>query len=104
MFDIWDQKNIKPHKYSFILEIMENGHELKVMDMFASDYKGGGISIPMILKAKEPFGKQIISSSNNHRCRPGEGNWPEAIEKVWDPMVSQGLAVYNEATDRHYVL
>jgi len=103
-FDIWDKNDEAPHKYSFILEIMENGADLKVMDMFASDYTGRGISIPIILKAKELFGKRIISSSNTHRSRPGEANWDMAIEKVWEPMVSQGLAIYNELDDRYYVL
>lgn len=103
-FDIWDENDLKPFKYSFILEILENGQDLKVMDLFAGDYQGMGISIPIILKAKELFGKRIISSSNANWSRPGESNWEEAIEKVWEPMVNQGLAEYRDNDDRYYVL
>jgi len=103
-FDIWDETNPNARKYSFILEIITNGLDLKVMDMYACDYQGKGISIPMILKAKELFGKRIISSSNAHPSRSGESNWVEAIEKVWRPMVSQGLAKYIEECDYYVVL
>ncbi|MDB5088584.1 MAG: hypothetical protein JWR09_2578 [Mucilaginibacter sp.] len=103
-FEIYDENEPAAKKYSFILEVMDNGTDLKVMDMFASDYKGRGISIPMILKSKELFGKRIISSSNKHKSRPGEMNWEEGIKKVWEPMVAQGLAAYNPIDDRYYVL
>ena len=106
MFDIWDEQDTSPelHKFSFCLEIMPNGTDLKVTDLFACDYKGRGISIPMILKAKELFGKRIISISNKNPARYDEANWPDAIEKVWQPMVSQRLAEYNDEGDYYIVL
>lgn len=105
MFDIWDERDDSPdlHKFSFCLEIMANGTDLKVTDLFACDYKRKGISIPLILKAKELFGKRIISTSNKNPARHDEANWSEAIEKVWEPMVSQGLAAYNQDNDYYFV-
>jgi hypothetical protein len=105
MFDIWDERDDSPdlHKFSFCFEIMENSADLKVTDLFAGDYKGKGISIPMILKAKELFGKRIISTSNKKPARYDEANWEGAIKKVWKPMVSQGLASYHQEDDYYFV-
>lgn len=105
-FDIWrdgdDLENL--HKFSFLLRVMENGRDLKVVDLFAGDYKGKGISIPIILKSKQLFNKRIISSSNRIKSYSGEANWGEAIEKVWKPLVSQGLAKYDTEKDYYFVL
>ena len=100
MFDIWDERDDSAdlHKFSFCLEIMANDTDLKVTDLFACDYKGKGISTPIILKAKELFGKRI------NRARYDEANWSDAIEKVWEPMVSQGLAAYDQENDYYFVL
>jgi hypothetical protein len=105
-FDIWDEADtsVDIHKFSFLLRVMENGTDLKVSDLFAGSYKGKGISIAIILRAKELFNKRIISSSNRTQSYIGEANWKEAIEKVWNPMVSQGLARYDAENDYYYVL
>lgn len=101
---IWDDKDKdSKRKADMNLLIMEDGRRLKVIDMFMNDYAGKGIAIGMIRKAKELFGKEIISSSNKVKSFTGEGNWEEAIERVWDPLVKQCLAVY-DATNDHYIL
>ena|SRR5437868_3949021 len=103
VFQIWNDRelSLELHRYSLILEILHNG-DLKVIDLFAGDYAGKGISIPMILKAKQLFGKRIISSSNRFKSSHTEGNWVDAINKVWNPMVNQGLAKYDEKRDYYY--
>lgn len=105
-FDIWrdgdDLENL--HKFSLLLRVMENGSDLKVVDLFAGDYKGKGISIPIILKSKQLFNKRIISSSNKLKSYSGEANWDEAVEKVWKPLVSQELAKYDIENDYYFVL
>lgn len=105
-FDIWQQgDNPDDYKnFSFLLKELPNGTDLKVIDLFANKYEGCGISIPIILKAKEIFAKRIISSSNNHKMHYSEANWQDAIDKVWLPMVSQGLAKYDDANDIFIVL
>jgi len=74
-FEIWNEKDRASKKYSFILEILGNETDLKVMDMYACDYRGRSISIPIILKAKQLFSRRIVSSSNSHSSRSGEANW-----------------------------
>lgn len=105
-FNIWktgdnpnDFKN-----YSLLLKEMPNGTDLKVIDLFANKYKGQGISIPMLLKTKDIFNKRIIPSSNRKKSHSGEANWKEAIDRVWNPMMVQGLAKYDEADDYYYIL
>ena len=87
----------------FSLLIMNDGIHLKVIDLFMKDYSGKGIAIAIILKAREIFGKKIISSSNTNKSFTSEANWPEAIQRVWQPLVDQGLAHYDAFND-HYVL
>lgn len=104
-FDIWKEGDKYTYdKYSFLLLIMENGRDLKVIDLYANAYKGRGISIPIILKSKELFNKRIISSSNKTKIFSGEANLCEAITKVWEPMVKQGLAKYDSKYEYYYVL
>ena len=58
----------------------------------------------MIIKSKELFNKRIISTSNKFKTFLGEENKKEAILKIWNPMVSQGLAKYDCDNDYYYVL
>lgn len=103
-FSIWDENHQEGmHKADFSLLIMDDNIHLKVIDLFMHDYQSKGIAKAIILKAKEIFGKTIISSSNSHKSFTGESNWPEAIEKVWEPLTKQGLAVYDD-TNGHYIL
>ncbi|MBD1362982.1 hypothetical protein IDJ77_04090 [Mucilaginibacter sp. ZT4R22] len=87
----------------FSLLIMNDDIHLKVIDLFMKHYSGNGIAIAIILKARELFGKKIISSSNTNKSFTSEANWPEAIQRVWQPLVDQGLAHYDAPND-HYVL
>lgn len=104
-FKIWktgdDLNTIRP--YSFCLRVMENGKDLKVVDMFACDYKGKGISIPILFEAKRIFGKKIISSSNQLPTYSGESNWQNAIDKIWKPLLQQGFANYDAKYDHYYL-
>ena len=103
-FTIWDEKDHgKTHKADFSLLIMEDNTHLKVIDLFMHDYQGKGIAMAIILKAKEIFGKTIISSSNTNKSFTGESNWPEAIQRVWQPLIEKGLAYYDPGND-YYVL
>jgi hypothetical protein len=103
-FDIWDESEQNKRKFSFQLRVMENQKDLKVIDLFAFDYVGRGISIEIILKCKELFKKRIISSSNNKKSFPEEAIWPDAIDKVWNRMVKLGLAKFDHANDYFYIL
>ena len=105
-FEIWDEKeNIdKIYRYSYMLRIMENGNDLKVIDLFANRYIGKGIGSAIILKSKELFEKRIISSSNTKKSYPTESNWKAAIEKVWKPMMAKGLVDYNFLEDYYYTI
>jgi len=103
-FEVWKENSEKIHRFSMILKEIEGKSDLKVIDLFAQDYQGEGISIPLILKAKKMFNKRIISSSNKKKTYYNEANWPSAIVKVWKPMVDQGLAKYDVENDFYYVL
>jgi hypothetical protein len=105
-FNIWkpgeDPKDFK--NFSLLLKEMPNGKDLKIIDIFANKHEGLGISIPIILEVNKIFHKRIISSSNKNKTYSGEANWKEAIEKIWVPMVLQGLAKYDDTNDVYYIL
>lgn len=64
IFDIWEQGKEELKKFSFMLKEMENGTDLKVVDLFSDSkkyYSGKGISRAMILHCKNLFEKRIIS-------------------------------------------
>jgi hypothetical protein len=106
IFRIWENSNHTKDYFSFQLREMENGEDLKVVDLYPDSskyYLGKGISIAIILKAKQIFNKRIISSSNKHKSHSGEFNTAEAIKNVWEPMVENGLAKYYETGDYYYV-
>lgn len=107
IFEIWEKGRETEDKFSFRLRIMENGKDLKVVDLIgdcSSYYLGKGISIAMILKSKEMFNKRIISSSNKVKTFTGEANYKPAIEKVWKRMVDKGLAEYDSKYDYYFTL
>jgi hypothetical protein len=90
--------------FSYILKVMDNGIDLKVIDLCANKYAGCGISRYIILRSKELFGKRIISSSNRFPSFLGESNWEDAINKVWIPLVKEGNAIYDHEFDYYYLL
>jgi hypothetical protein len=99
-FLIWDEKDCSgKQKADFSLLIMDDGIHLKVIDLFTKDYQCKGIAVSIILKAKEIFGKRIISSSNTKKNFRGEANWSQAVERIWLPLSEQGLAFYNAEND-----
>lgn len=103
-FTIWDENDQEgKHKADFSLLIMNDSIHLKVIDLFMHDYQGKGIATAIILKAKEIFGKTIISSSNTNKSFAGEANWSEAIDYVWQPLVKKGLAYFDE-TNGYYIV
>lgn len=89
-----------------MLREMENGIDLKVIALFADNtyYLGKGISISIILKAKEIFGKRIISSSNLPPITVGESISELAISKVWKPLVERRKAKYCESEHHYYLI
>ncbi len=106
IFKIFEKGRENEDSFDFMLREMENGTDLKVVALFADNnnyYLGKGISISIILKAKELFGKKIISSSNSKQVTSGESISELAISKVWKPLVESGKAKYCE-TEHHYYL
>ncbi len=102
IFNIWDEKaTIDKTRANYTLLIMNDGLTLKVIDAFMNDYEGNGIAIAILLKSKELFGKRIISSSNKKEYRSfvGESRWSTATDNIWQPLVLQGLATYNNVGD-----
>lgn len=66
-------------------------------------YRGIGIPEALILKAKELFGKQIISSTNLHKDNEdisNEGITKQA-KKVWERLVNQRFAFYDSVSNRY---
>ncbi len=64
IFEIWEKGKEELDKFSFILREMENGVDLKVVDLYPDSigyYLGKGISRAMILHSKKLFDKRIIS-------------------------------------------
>ncbi len=107
IFLIWEKGRETEDKFSYRLRVMENGNDLKVVDLFGdcnNYYLGKGISIAIILKSKEIFNKRIISSSNKVQSYRDEANYKPAIEKVWKKMVSKGLAGYDSENDFYFTL
>lgn len=107
IFLIWEEGRFNESKFSFRLRIMENGNDLKVVDMYGdcfNYYLGKGISIAMILRSKEMFKKRIISSSNIVKSYFYEAISKTAIEKVWLRMVKSGLAGYDSINDYYFTL
>ncbi|MGF7077711.1 hypothetical protein [Mucilaginibacter sp. UYCu711] len=105
-FMIWDEKDAsEKDKADFSLLIMDDGIRLKVIDLIMKDYEGNGIAPAIIMKAREIFGKPIVSSSNQKSSKSfnSETNWPEAIERVWKPLAERGCAVYDQLSD-HYII
>ncbi|OCA77555.1 hypothetical protein BBI01_03655 [Chryseobacterium artocarpi] len=105
-FEIYEESKENEDSFSLILRVMENQTDLKVVDLHPDRnkyYLGKGISISLILKCREVFGKRIISSNNLKKSEYCEWNSPEAIEKVWNPLVLLGLAIYLENDDQYIV-
>jgi hypothetical protein len=92
------------YRFSYMLRIMENGVDLKVVDLYANHYAGMGISKAIILKSKVLFNKRIISSSDKVRSYDGESNREDAREKVWKSLVRDGLAEYDAKEDYYFLL
>lgn len=100
IFEIWKKGKEELDKFSFILREMENGIDLKVVDLYPDSnncYKGKGISRAMILHCKFLFGKRIISER-------GENNSPDARNKVWERMKSDGEVAYCETKDYYFTI
>lgn len=98
IFEIWEKGKEELDKFSFLLRIMENGTDLKVVDLFPDNnnyYLGKGISRALILHCKKLFGKCIISEQ-------GKNNWEEARMKVWEQMKSNEEVVYCESKDYYF--
>ncbi|MFC4165070.1 hypothetical protein ACFOWU_15485 [Epilithonimonas zeae] len=105
VFKIYEIERGNEDYFSLILKEMDNS-DLKVVDLYPDSknyYLGKGISINILLKLKELLKKRIISSSNIHKTELCEFNSPEAIEKIWDRLVSGGFAKYS-LTDGFYYL
>lgn len=66
-------------------------------------YLGRGISIAFVLKAKEIFGKRIISSSNKFPAT-GEMRKAPAEKYLWEPLRELGLAGYDNDRDIYYTI
>lgn len=93
------------NNYSYVLVKIPNTRELKIIDMYANDFKKCGISIPIILKSKEIFREYtVISSSNKSKYFHDESNSEIAIQLIWEPMVKQGLADYIIERDIYIVI
>lgn len=104
-FEIWEGGRESEEKFTCNFKIMENDEDIKLIDLFPPDYyRGKGISIAIILKAKELFNKRIISSSNIKRTFIGEMRWKDATEKVWKRMVDDGIASFDPKNDIFYTL
>lgn len=100
IFKIWEEGKEEHDKFSFILREMENGIDLKVVDLYPDSndyYTGKGISRAMILHCKYLFGKRIISER-------GDDNWPDARNKVWERMKSDGEVAYCESNDFYFTI
>ena len=108
IFDIWSKENRDKRKFSFRLKKMKNGKELKVVDLYpgTKENLGKGISIAIINESKKIFKKRIISSSNDdeYRCHSGESNSSDAIDKVWERMLKDGMVKYNKKKDYYYTI
>lgn len=93
--------------FSVILREMENGSELKVVDLYPDRnkyYLGKRISINIILFLKEYFKKRIISSSNNKHSEYCEFNSDIAIKYVWEKLRSFNKVEYCRTRDVYYTL
>jgi hypothetical protein len=100
IFEIWEEGKEEHDKFSFILREMENGNDLKVVDLFPDSkkyYLGKGISRAVILHCKNLFMKRIISEEGN-------SNWDEARLKVWERMKSNGEVAYCESNDFYFTI
>lgn len=100
IFEIWEEEKEELDKFSFMLRKMENGTDLKVVDLFSDSrkyYLGKGISRAMILHCKNLFMKRIISERGNK-------NWEEARTKVWERMKSNGEFAYCESKDFYFTI
>lgn len=100
IFEIWKAGKEEVDKFSFMLREMENGNDLKVVDLFpdsGGNYVGKGISRAMILHCKKLFEKRIISEE-------GDKNSKEARTKVWERMKSDGEVAYCESKDIYYTI
>jgi hypothetical protein len=106
VFRIWEKGREDQGFFSFQLRQMENGTDLKVVDLYPDSqkyYLGKGISIAIILESKSIFQKRIISSSNKNKSHSREFNTPEAIEKVWKRLKLCGKADYNSEFDYYFL-
>ncbi|MBF6643906.1 hypothetical protein [Chryseobacterium indologenes] len=86
---------------------MDNGTDLKVVALYPDQknyYLGRGISVSIILKAKDIFGKRIISSSCLKPTYLGESISDLAVKKVWNRLVDIGKAKYCCSLEHFYLL
>jgi hypothetical protein len=100
IFEIWEEGREELDMFSFRLREMENGTDLKVVDLFPDSkkyYLGKGISRAMILNCKNLFVKRIISERGNN-------NWEDARTKVWERMKSNGEVAYCETKDFYFTI
>jgi hypothetical protein len=105
-FEVYEECKEDDDTFSLILLVMKNGNDLKVVDLNPDSckyYLGKGISISLILKCREIFGKRIVSSSNLKKSAYCEWNSSLAIEKVWKPLVKLGFAIYVKEEDQYIV-
>lgn len=107
IFKIYEESRIDCDSFDFMLKIMDNGTDLKVVAVYPDQknyYLGRGISISIILKVKEIFERRIISSSNLKPTYIGESISDLAIEKVWSRLVDMGKAKYCFLLEHFYLL
>ncbi|MDQ8141067.1 hypothetical protein [Chryseobacterium sp. CFS15] len=100
IFEIWEEGKEELDMFSFMLREMENGTDLKVVDLFPDSkkyYLGKGISRAMILHCKNLFVKRIISERRDK-------NWEEARTKVWERMKFNGEVAYCEFKDFYFTI
>lgn len=106
VFRIFEKGRENEDSFSFQLREMENGTELKVVDLYpdhSNYYLGKGISIAIILETKNIFNRNIISSSNLYPSHSGEWNSEQAIEKVWNRLLVAGVAKYYKEFDYYAI-
>ncbi len=99
IFEIWEERKEELDKFSFMLRVMENNTDLKVVDLFSDSkkyYLGKRISRAMILHCKNLFVKRI-SERGNKNCE-------EARTKVWERKKSHGEVVYCESKDFYFTI
>jgi hypothetical protein len=107
IFNIWERGKEHDGKFSFRLKIMDNGQDLKVVDLYPDAdkyYLGKGISISIIKEVKSIFNKRIISSSNKYPTFRSESRRDDASKKVWERLVLLKEAFYDKENDYFHTI